>query len=75
MNAQLKKAKADFKNDFFKFMKNAVFGKFIENMRKHIKLVTIKTIGNWSVSEPGYHITKCFYENVLTLQMKKLYIH
>ena len=58
MNTELKKlAKNDFAKDFFKLMNNAVFGKTMENIRKHrnIKLVTTDKKRNKLVSEPNYH--------------------
>ena len=50
---QRKKAKNDFKNDFFKLMSNAVFQKIIKNVRKHrnSKLVTTEGRRNYLVSE------------------------
>ena len=54
-------------------MNNEVFGKTIENMRKNrnIKLVTTERRRNYLVSEPNYHTTKFFTENLLAIEMKK----
>ena len=74
MNTDLrKKAKNDFEKDFFKLMNIAVFEKTMENMRKHsdIKLVTTERRTNYLLSEPNYHTTKCFTENLLPIERKK----
>ena len=54
-------------------MNNAVFGKTMENLRKHrdIKLVTTERRRNNLVSKPNYHTTKFFTENLSTIKMKK----
>ena len=74
MNTKLRtEAKNDFEKDFFKLMNNAVFGKTMENVRKHrdIKLVTTDKRRNQLASEPNYHTTKCFLENLMAIEMKK----
>ena len=69
-----KKAKNDFEKYFFKLMNNVVFGKTLENIRKHkdIKLVTTEKRRNYLASEPNYHTTKVFTEHLLAIEMKKL---
>ena len=74
MNTGLKKeAKNEFEKDFFKLLNNSVFGKTMENMRKHrnIKLVTTDEKRNKLVSKPNYHTTKHFSENLLAIEMRK----
>ena len=74
MNTELrKKVKNESEKDFFKLMNNAVFGKTMENVKKHrdIKLVTTDKRRNQLVSEPNYHTTKWFSEKLLATEMKK----
>ena len=73
MNAELrKKGKNDFEKDF-KLINNAVFGKAMENVRKHrdITLVTTERRRNYLVSEPNYHTTNFSTKNLLAIEMKK----
>ena len=67
------KAKNDFEKEFFKLMNNAIFRKTMENVRKHrnIKFVAKEKKRDYLVSEPNYHTTKFFTENLLAIQMTK----
>ena len=73
-NELRKKASNDFEKDFFKLMNNAVFGKTMENVRKHrdIKLVKTDYKRNKLVSEPNYHTMKLTSENLSIIEMKKV---
>ena len=54
-------------------MNNFIFGKTMENVRKHrdIKLVKTEKRRNYLVSEPNYYTRKFFSENLLAKEMKK----
>ena len=74
MNTELRKiAKNDFEKDFFKLMNNAVFGKTMENVRKHrdIKLVTTDKKRSKLVSEPNYHTMNYISEDLSIIEMKR----
>ena len=74
MNTELRKeAKNDFEEHLFKLMNNSVFGKTMENIRKHrdIKLVKTDKKRNKLVSEPNYHIINLISEDLSIIQMKK----
>ena len=62
MNTQLRmKANNDFEKDFYKLCNNSVYGKTMENVRKHrdIRLVTNDKKRSIYASEPNYYSTKC----------------
>ena len=54
-------------------MNNSVFGKTMENVRKHgdIKLIITEKRKNYLVSEPNYHTTKFCTEHLLAIEMRK----
>ena len=74
MNTELRKlVRNDFEKDLFKLMNNSVFGKTMENIRKHreIKLVTMDKKRSKLVSEPNYHTINLISEDLSIIEMKK----
>ena len=74
MNTELRKlARNDFEKDLFKLMNNSVFGKTMENIRKHrdIKLVTRDKKRSKLASEPYYHTINLISEYLSIIEMKK----
>ena len=51
-------------------MNNAVFGKTMGNVRKHIDIKLARR-RNYLVSEPNYHATKIFTERLLVIEIKQ----
>ena len=73
-NTDLRKlAKNDFEKDLSKLMNNSVFGKTMENFRKHreIKLVTTDKKRSKLVSEPNYHTINYISEDLSIIEMNK----
>ena len=58
-------------------MNNSVYGKTMENVRKHrdVKLVTTDSERKKLVSKPNYHTCKQFPEDLMAIEMKKTKIH
>ena len=74
MNTELIKiARNYFEKDFFKLMNNAVFGKTMQNVRKHrnINLVTTDKKRSKLVSEPNYHTMNYISEDLSIIEMKR----
>ena len=74
MNTELRTlAKNDFEEDLFKLMNNSVFGKTMENIRKHreIKLVTTDKKRSKLVSEPNFYTINLISEDLSIIEMKK----
>ena len=74
MNTELRKAaKNDFGKDFFKLVNNAVFGKTMENVRKHRDVKLVPTVKKRSklVSEPNYHTMNYISEDLSIIEMRR----
>ena len=69
-----KKAKNDFKKDFFKLMNNSVFCKTMENIRKYenIKLVTNKESYPKTAMKPNFKSGIFFSENQMGCEVGKI---
>ena len=74
-NTQLRTAATnDFEKDFFKLMNNSVFGKTMDNIRKHrnIKLVTTEKKYLCTVMKPNFKSGVLFGENLMGCEMGKV---
>ena len=74
-NTQLRMAATnDFEKDFFKLMNNSVFGKTMENIRKHrnIKLITTEEKYLHMVMCPNFKSGVLFGENLMGCEMGKI---
>ncbi len=68
-----KQAKNDFEKDFWKLMNNAVFGKFMENVRNRvqIELATTKEKAETFINKPTVKRWKEFNKHLLGIEMMK----
>ena len=78
MNTELRKAaNNDFEKDLSKLMNNSVFGKTMENIRKHRDIKLVKTDKKRSklVSEPNCHTINLISEDFSITEMKKIKVN
>ena len=77
MNTKLRTdAKNEFEKDFLRLINNSVFGKTMENVRKHrvIKLVTSDKRRKRLILEPNHHSRKKFSEHLMAIEIKKTWV-
>ena len=68
------RARNNFEKDFFKLMNNSVFGKTMENIRKHrtIRLVTTEEKYLCTVMKPNFKSGIRFDENLMGCEMGRI---
>ena len=74
-NTQLRtQVKNKFEKDFFKLMNNSVFGKTMENIRKHkdLKLVTNRELYLETIMKPNFKSGILYSENLMGCKMGKI---
>ena len=74
-NTQLRTAATkDFEKDFFKLMNNSIFGKMMENIRKHrnMKLLTTEEKYLRTLMKPNFKSGVLFCENLMGCEMGKI---
>ena len=74
-NTQLRTvATNDFEKDFFKLMNNSVFGKMMENIRKHRNIGLVMTEEKYlcTVMKPNFKSGVLFGENLMGCEMGKI---
>ena len=75
LNTKLRTAAtSDFEKDFYKLMNNSVFGKTMENIRKHrsIKLVTNREASLKAIMKPNFKSGTLFGANLMGCEMGKI---
>ena len=73
-NTQLRtRATNDFEKDFFKLMNNSIFGKTMENIRKHRKLKLVMSRESYlkTMMKPNFKSGVLFGENLMGCEMGK----
>ena len=74
MNTDLRRMALDeFERSFYKMLNNAFFGKTMENVRKHIKVVLISNAlaHQWQTSKPGFVRFVIISNNLVAVELVK----
>lgn len=77
---QRAKCSSDFGTNYFKLMNNAVFGKFLEDIRKHVDVKLIdKFEGRYGlqklIAKPNFKRNVIFSENLVACELQRLNIY